>query len=260
MDNQKSKKYFWILLDVLIAGLVINLFFFIMPAIDRVGNSQPAIRTITVNADGKTAVKPDLAEFSFSILTEGADLAKITAENNKRVEEVLKFIKSEGVPEDDIKTSQYNLQPKYQYSETQKRSYIIGYELNQGISVKVKNLQENLDKVSNILGSLPELGVNNISGVNFTVEDPDKFMNVAREEAYEKARKQAEFMAKASGAKLGKVIYVSEYQNGPIPYYRDYYAKGMGGEMAVAAPSVSAPIQTGTDELTLQVNITYELR
>jgi len=255
----KSKKYFWIFLDVLIAGLVINLFFFVMPALDRFGNSQPATRTITVNAEGKTSIKPDLAQFSFSILTEGADLAKISAENNRRVEEVLKFIKGEAVPEGDIKTSQYSLQPKYEYIESQRKSYISGYELTQGISVKIKDLDRNLDKVSAILGSLPEMGVNNISGVSFTVENPDEFLNIARKEAYDKAKKQAEFMADASGARLGKVVYVSEYQNGPIPYYRDSYAKGLGG-MEMAAPSVMAPIEPGTEELVLQVNITYELR
>lgn len=260
MNNDKSKKYFWILLNILIAGLVINLFFFVMPALDRVGNSQPSTRTITVNAEGKTAVKPDLAQFSFSILTEGADLAKISEENNKRVDEVLKFIKGEGVPEGDIKTSQYSLQPKYQYIESQKRSYISGYELNQGITVKIKDLDSNLDKVSKILGNLPEMGVNNISGVTFTVEEPENFMNIAREEAYEKAKEQAKFMAKASGVKLGKVIYVNEYQNGPIPYYRDYYAKGMGGEAAAPMASSIAPLEPGTEELTLQVSITYELR
>ncbi len=259
MNNDKSKKYFWVFLDVFLVGLVINLFFFVMPAIDRFGNSTPPTRTITVNAEGKTAVKPDLAQFSFSILTEGADLSKISKENNDRVAEVLKFIKGEGVPEGDIKTSQYSLQPKYEYNETQKRSYIIGYELNQGISVKIKELDKNLDKVSKILGSLPEMGVNNISGVTFTVEDPDKFMNVAREEAYAKAKKQAQFMANASGARLGKVVSVNEYQNGPIPYYRDYAKVGFGGEMAVAAPTF-APLEPGTEDLVLQVNLTYELK
>lgn len=261
MNNDKSKKYFWVFLDVFIAGLVILTFFFIMPAVDRIGNGAPVARTITVNAEGKTAVKPDLAQFSFSILTEGTDLAKITEENNRRVDEVLKFIKGEGVPEGDIKTSQYSLQPKYQYIENQGRSYIIGYELNQGIFVQIKELDKNLDKVSKILGSLPEMGVNNISGVTFTVEDPDQFMNTAREEAYSKAKKQAQFMAEASGARLGKVVYVSEYPNGPIPYYRGLEKFGMGGDMTMATPaSAPAPLQPGTEELVLQVNITYELR
>ncbi len=259
MNNDKSKKYFWILLNIFIAGLVINLFFFVMPALDRVGNAQPINRTITVNAEGKTAVKPDLAQFSFSILTEGADLAKISEENNKRVDEVLKFIKGEGVPEGDIKTSQYSVQPKYEYVESQRRSFISGYEINQGVFVKIKDLDKNLDKVSKILGNLPEMGVNNISGVSFTVENPDEFLNEAREEAYTKAKNQAKFMAEASGTKLGKVVYINEYQNGgPMPYYN--YAKGMGGDMEMAAPAVSAPLEPGTEELVLSVSITYELR
>ncbi|MEK7181402.1 MAG: hypothetical protein AAB738_03685, partial [Patescibacteria group bacterium] len=61
MDNLKAKKYFWIFLDILLAGLIINVFFFVMPTLDRVGESQAPIRTISVNAEGKTTVKPDIA-------------------------------------------------------------------------------------------------------------------------------------------------------------------------------------------------------
>ncbi|MBI3589260.1 MAG: SIMPL domain-containing protein [Candidatus Liptonbacteria bacterium] len=254
----KSKKYFWVFLDILLAGLVINLFFFVMPTLDKIGNSQQATRTISVNAEGKTTVKPDLAQFSFSLLTEGADLAKISKENNDHLSEVIKFIKSQGVPDNGIETTQYNLQPKYQYDKNGSQSFIVGYTLTQGVFVKIKELDKNLDQVSKILGSLPELGVNNISGVSFTVEDPDKFMNDARAKAYTKARAQAEFMAKASGASLGRVVSVTENSNRPIPYYGEFAKAGMSMGMA---PSASpAPLEPGTEDITLQVNVTYELR
>lgn len=258
MDNLKAKKYFWIFLDVLIVGLVINVFFFVMPAIDRFGESQPPVRTITVNAEGKTTVKPDIAQFSFSVVTEGLDLVKITSDNNEQVEDAIKFVKSEGVKSGDIKTTQYNLQPKYEYNEIRKKSYISGYSLTQTVFVKIRELEKNIGVVSKILGSLPELGINQISGVSFTVDDPEKFMNEARVDAYKKAKEKAVFMAKSVGVGLGRVINVNEY--GSPVFYGSYEKMGLGGGDMMAAPSVRAPVEPGSEELTIQVNITYALK
>ncbi len=258
MDSAKSKFYFWVLLDVLVGALIINVVFFVMPAINRFGESLYPVRNLNVSAEGKTTVKPDIAQFSFSVITEGADLEKITSDNNKRIAEVVKYIKGEGISEDDIKTTQYNLQPKYQYIESQKKSYISGYELTQSVFVKVRDLDKNLGKISTILGSLPEMGINQISGVSFTVDDPEEFMAKAREEAFMKAHEKAKAIAKANGISLGRVINASEFQNGPIyPYYDK--AMGFGGEIArVAAPP--APLEPGTQEIVVNVNVTYALR
>ena len=258
MDNLTGKKYFWIFLDILLVGLIINVFFFVMPTLDRVGESQPPVRTISVNAEGKTTVKPDIAQFSFSVVTEGPDLVKITSENNKQVEDAIKFVKSEGVKSDDIKTTQYNLQPKYEYNKERRRSYISGYELTQTVFVKIRELDKNIGEVSKILGRLPELGINQISGVSFTVDDPDKFMNEARADAYKKAKDKAEFMAKSAGVGLGRVINVNEY-GAPI-FYGPYAKMGMGGADMAAAPSAIAPVEPGSEELTIQVSITYALK
>lgn len=259
MENQNAKKYFWIFLDILLVGIIINLFFFVMPMFDQIGNSRFPSRTFTVSAEGKTVAKPDIAQFSFSIVTSGPDLEKVAKENNERLAQAIDYVKGEGVGADDIKTTQYNLYPKYEYDETRRVSHISGYELTQSVLVKIKNLEENLGKVSKILGGLPELGVNQVSGVSFSVEDPEELLAKARKEAFEKAKTKAKEMAKSSGVSLGKVVSFNDYQGGPIPYYSEY-AYGMGGDsMKLAAPSV-APIEPGTEEITVNVSVTYEIR
>ncbi|TSC81631.1 MAG: hypothetical protein G01um101420_945 [Parcubacteria group bacterium Gr01-1014_20] len=258
MDSTKSKFYFWVLLDVLVAALIVNVVFFVMPAVNHFGESLYPVRNLNVSAEGKTTVKPDIAQFSFSVITEGADLEKITSDNNKRIAEVVKYIKGEGISADDIKTTQYNLQPKYQYIESQKKSYISGYELTQSVFVKVRELDKNLGKISTILGSLPEMGINQISGVSFTVDDPEEFMVKAREEAFRKAHEKATAIAKANGISLGRVLNASEFQNGPI-YYGAYDKAGFGGAPAMSL-SVPAPLEPGTQEIVVNVNVTYALR
>lgn len=260
MANEKSKKYFWILLDVLLAGFILSLFFFLMPMLDDIGNSKYPSRTVTVAAEGKVTVKPDLAQFSFSIVTEGADLARIAEENNNKIAEVIDYIKSEGVDGDNIKTTQYNLAPRYEYDKNRRISFISGYELIQSVFVKIHDLEENIGKISEILGSLPEMGVNRLSGVSFTVEDPEEHLAKARSEAFKKAREKAKTMAESVGVSLGKVVNFSEHQNGPI---YPYYDKAMGIERAMESSiplAVPTPIEPGTEEITISVYVTYEIR
>ncbi len=259
MNDDKPKKYFWILLDLFLLGLILNIFFFVMPMLDKIGDSRYPVRTINVSAEGKTTAKPDLAQFSFSVVTEGGDLETVAKENNERLSKAIEFVKKEGIPNDDIKTTQYNLSPRYEYDEHRKKSFITGYELTQTVLVKVKELDKNIDKVSSILGSITELGVNQVSGVSFTVEDQEKYLAQARTEAFEKAKTKAKAMADANGVKLGRVISFTEYQNGPIymPYGK---AMGMGGDFSAAEAMPPAPIQTGTNEIVTSVSVTYELR
>jgi hypothetical protein len=103
---------------------------------------------------------------------------------------------------------------------------------------------------------LPDLGINQIGAISFSVENQEQYLAQARAEAFEKAKAKAMAMAALNGAELGKIINFSEYQ----PYY-GYSAKAEGLGMGGDAISLIAPrIQPGTEELTVQVNVTYALK
>ncbi|MFA6354256.1 MAG: SIMPL domain-containing protein [Candidatus Paceibacterota bacterium] len=258
MQENNLKKFFWFLLDIVLAAIFIAVMFSVIPAVNKAGNSQMPVRTLVVNAEGKTTVKPDLAQFSFSVVTDGTDLALIAKNNNDLVNKAIDFVKKSGVDEKDIKTTQYNLNPRYEYNESQKKTFISGYELTQTVFVKIRDLEKNIDKVSKILGLLPEMGVNQISSVSFTNEDQELFLAQARKDAFDKAFTKAKSMAKANGVSLGEVINVNEYQNGPIYYDSVSSMKGMGIGGGSIAPMPA--IQPGTEELKVNVTVTYELR
>jgi uncharacterized protein YggE len=169
---------------------------------------------------------------------------------------VIDNLKANGVEAKDIKTSGYQLNPDYQYDQDSQRSFITGYTMTQTVNVKIRKIAD----VAKILGGVTPLGVNQIGGVNFTVEDPDKYLAEARKDAFEKAKKKAMEIANASGISLGEVSGVSESSGGyPMPYMYDKASLGMGGameRMQVAAPTIEA----GTQELKIQVSLTYEIR
>ncbi len=251
MENLKN--WFWGLLNgVLAVAILLGLFG--LQALYKYQRSLYSARTISVSAVGEANVAPDVAALSFSVVSEGENPEEIAVENNEIINEAIDFVKSEGVEAKDIRTTGYNLSPRYEYDEKLRRSFIVGYTLTQTVQVKVRDFE----KVGAILGKLPELGINQIGSLQFDIDDPEVYLNRARKEAFEKARVKAELMAGQNGVKLRRVVNFSEYQSGPpvpLPYYSEA-AFGRGGDVALSAPK----IEPGSQEVTVTVSVTYEIK
>jgi len=248
----KAKLWFWILLDVLIGFAAINLFFFVMPALGSFRDSLTPVRTITISAQGMTTATPDMAEISFSVLTQGQNPQVLADNNNSKMNAVLQFVSSQNIASSDIATTGYNLQPNYQWDRNTQRNFITGYTLTQTVEVKIRDL----NKVADVLSGLAPLGVNQIGGVNFTFQDPNKFVALARADALTKAKKQADEMSAQAGVSLGEIVTVNEshYLPGPQPIYA---SAGVANEMSAPVVPNIAP---GTQDVTDSVTVIYALK
>ena len=71
--KENIKNFFFVLLSLFITLLIVNGLFFVMPTIKKLGNSLAPVRTISVSAEGKTVVTPDIAKINFSVVTEGKE-------------------------------------------------------------------------------------------------------------------------------------------------------------------------------------------
>lgn len=249
-DNAKIKNIaIVIFLGFLMLVIVYSLFF--GPTRKYTDSLMPA-RTITVSADGKVIAEPDIAKVSFSVVSEGIDPEKIAERNNKTMNAAIDFIKSQEIDADDIKTTQYNLSPRYEYDEKTRKTFISGYTLTQTLLVKIRDLR----KVAKVLGGLPELGINQIGSISFEIDEPGKYLAEARNKAFEKAKEKTKEMAEKNGVELGRVISFYEYQD-YLPVYRTTEKLGLGGAEAIPTPP---QIQPGTQEITVQVSVTYEIK
>lgn len=216
--------------------------------------------TITVEGTGEAAMVPDVARVTFTI-TESATAVKAAQDAaTERTNRALEAVRELGVEERDVKTLSYNVSPRYEYS--QQPCYpgmvcpagsprITGYDVSQTVEVKVRDTA----KAGEVLGALGGVGVQNISGPEFVVDDETAVSNEAREEAIEEAREKARALASQLGVRLGKVVSFSE--NPPMPYYDSYY--GRGGSMEAVAQSAPT-LPTGENETKVTVMITYEIR
>ncbi len=257
MDKLTSKTLFWVLTNFILAVLLVlglKVLFLHAPLL------EPEM-TVTVSAEGKATIIPDIATIDFSVISEGKDPTAIQTENTGKMNQAIDFVKSQGIDKKDIKTTGYNLYPKYDYTRVEPQLYpyppgkqvLSGYTLTQTVEVKIRDL----NKVAAILSGLPGKGVNEVNGPNFTVEDQDTYLNGAREEAFTKARAKVEAMAKANGVRVARVVTFSENQGGPIFYAR---AEAMGKGGGDATTPVPPTVEPGSQEVSVQVSVTYAIR
>lgn len=263
MDTFKVKVWYSVMVLVVAFGLVAIIM--IAPALSRWGAAQAPVRTISVSAQGKTTATPDLAEVSFSVITQGQNPDTISSDNNKKMSSVIDFVKSLNIASSDIATVGYDLSPNYQTQTTTgipslipgtmvttNESRIIGYTITQTVQVKVRDFAI----IPKLVSGLTPLGINQVNGINFTFDDPEKFLSIARADALAKAKAKAGEMAMEAGTvSLGKVMTISEYGNVPMYSAMNESVKAMAAGISSYAPTI-AP---GTQDITDQVNVVYEL-
>lgn len=219
-------------------------------------------RSFSVSGEGKVVAVPDVAEFSFSVITQGGkDLGALQKENTTKINKIIEFIKSSGVAAKDIKTQNYSVEPRYtNYTCAPKQMMyeacpppdITGYTINQDVSVKVRDFT----KTGELLSGVVSKGANSVSQLFFTIDDPTILKNQARAEAIAKAQVEAKNTARAAGFSLGRLLSIDEGYGGPI-YYKSMVADGRGG----ALETVPAPvIEPGSQDVTVTVNLRYEIR
>ena len=204
-------------------------------------------KTITVNAEGKATVIPDTTRLNISVVTDGKTADEVQSRNTETMNKVIEYVKGSGIDSKDVKTTFYNLYPRYDYVEG--RQIPAGFSLTQGVEIKVRDLK----KVGELITGTVARGANQVSGVEFFVDNPETAQAQARQEAFEKAKAKAKEVAKLAGVRLGDVVTFSESFSGQPPiYFEKAYGLGMGG----AAPDT----QAGSQEITVNVSVVFEIK
>ncbi len=219
---------------------------------------QPAsFRSFSATGEGKVIAVPDVAQFNFGVITEGGTkIADLQTNNTKKMNAALDFLKKNGVADKDIKTEQYSLQPRTEYSGCQNGvcppSKIVGYTINQMVNVKVRDF----NKIGDIMSGIATQGVNTVSDLRFAIDDPKKVQNEARAEAFEEAKIKAESIAKAGGFTLGRLLSIDEGSQSPIPRYESF---GLMDAKIMAEAAPAPTIEPGSQDVVVNVTLRYEI-
>lgn len=195
---------------------------------------------LAVVGEGKVEVVPDTAYIDVGISVndiETADKAQemLSSVNNKIIEAVKKL----GIAKEEIKTSNYSIYPAYKYEENK----VTGYNGNATVTIKVRDAK----LASQVITEATNVGANQIHGVRFEIDKPEKYREQARDKAIENAKSQAERLAQKLGIRLGKIVNMVESSPDRVyPFYANEKSALGGG-----SPVIEPGSQTITSTVTL---------
>lgn len=207
---------------------------------------------ISVNSSETVTVIPDIAEIVYAVRTEAKDAASCQQKNTEDTAKVIELLKSLGVEETSIQTSDYYMYPIYNYSGNTQR--ITGYEASTALTVS----KIPIDSLENILSQSVEAGINNIQSITYMSSKYDEGYSNALKLAMESAKAKAQALAEAGGCSLGSVVGVRENSNYSEARYTDnaLSSKMRSAESLAAGVEDNSSIMPG--EVSVEVNITVE--
>ena len=226
-----------------------------------IGSGVQPTNTISVSGYGEAFGVADIATFSFSVSSKKATVAAAQTDATAKINAATKYLTDAGIDKKDIQTTDYSVNPQYDYVQgicsggycPGGKQVLSGYEVRQTTSVKVRDTA----KAGDLLAGVGGKGATEVSGLNFTFDDPNQLQDDARGKAIADAKTKADELAKQLGVRLVRIISFNENGGGyPGPMYSKAVGMGMGGDVAQSAPEISV----GQNKVTSNVSVTYEIK
>ncbi len=202
--------------------------------------------TISVNGIGTAYAAPEIAviSFGFNVTENDPETAVETAAG--LAETAIEAAIAAGVPAENITTTGYSLwiEEEYDYVTYEYTGNTL-YHLDHSMQVKTADTEQ----VGAVLAALVGGGANTIYSVLFTAEDRAALYAKARELALNDAAQSAGQLASTLNVRISGVQSVSEWVD-------NYAYESMGYR---EDGSVAPPLEGGSQSITLNVNVTYNI-
>jgi uncharacterized protein YggE len=192
---------------------------------------EPTNRTLTVSAEDRVTVDPDVAILHVGFQTQPSDAKAAYAAGAQTSNAIVTALKQAGIPETSIR------------SESQRLDSVYGkphkFTLEQQWTVKVPP-----GRAAEILDVAVTAGATDSGQIDWAVQNEQALEDKALDGAAARARAQAEVLAKGMGVKLGALVYVSNQVSAPVyPMMRAFAnnAAPMAGLAAAQPPLAIEP-------------------
>jgi uncharacterized protein YggE len=199
--------------------------------------------TLKVNGKGTVLVEPDTAVITLGVITDNAQLEAAQKENTEKTSNVINSLIQLGIPEEDIQTQAYQIQPMYDYIDG--KQVFRGYRVNHSLKVTVRNIAE----AGKVIDTAVRAGANYVSSINFILSDPSAVYETALEAAIGDAQEKAA----AIGIKLNVYVYPIPVRITEQTYQQITPVQHAFQQVAEAA----VPLQPGQIEVIAQIEATF---
>ena len=204
-------------------------------------------RLISVSGHAEVAATPDRARVSAGVVSQAATAGDAVDQNSAAMRGVFAALRAAGVADADIQTSGFNVSPVFDQVERRGQARrIVGYRAANTVTALVRDTST----VGDTLDAFIKGGANTLHGVNFFVAPDEAAQDQLRIAAVKDAECEAAMMAEAAGARLGRVMTISETGRGGGPSPARFRSEALA----------SVPVAAGTSTLSMDVAVTFELR
>lgn len=203
-------------------------------------NPEPKV---TVMGTGTVNIVPDRVVINSRIEHTGSSAAEVKKHNDKVVNDVIKYLKSQGIEPKDIQTEYIRLNKEFDYNS--KETF---YSANQAISILLRDLS----KYETVMSGLLQSGLNRIDGIEFKTSKKEELQAEARKKAVLNAKAKAKEFAEALGQQIGHALLIDEVQT-------DHYQPIHRMEMKADSSAGQETIAPGEMEVTVKVNVSFAL-
>src|SRR6266446_7010104 len=160
---------------------------------------------VTVAGEATTRVEPDTAVLVLAVVTQSAQAITAQQENARKSDAVTTAVKNIAGSSAEIKTSDYTLQPRYDYRENQLPK-IIGYDARNTLIVTMSDLKN----VGAAIDAASRAGANSIDSIAFVLRQTSPARGQALADATQQAMNKARSIAQALGGHVSRVVEENE--------------------------------------------------
>jgi len=217
----------------------------------------PPLTRVTVSGETSMKAEPDAAVVALSVITQGQQALSAQQDNARKSDAVIQALKAAAGSGAEIKTSDYSLQPQFDYRNN-KLPKIIGYEARNSVMVTMGDLT----KVGAVIDAASRAGANSVEGVSFILRDNSPVRGQALAEASRQALKKAQSIAQSMGGQVVRVVEEQEVGTTGMPTDVTREGNGEFTELRLArlAANKATPVQAAPLQVNSRVQLVVEIQ
>lgn len=177
-------------------------------------------RVIRVKGEGTVSMPPDCIEIDIKLNETYITYEQSMEAAAESLEEIREVLKPLGFDKKDIKTSNFNIDSKYDSKRNKDgdyERYFVGYNYNNELSIEFDNDNKKLGKV---LYALSKCSSKSEFSIKYKMKDYSEMKELLLERSVADAKKKALIISKAAGVTLREIISI-DYSWSDIKIYHE---------------------------------------
>lgn len=191
-------------------------------------------RQVTVTGKSSIKVDPDKATMRFAIINKEKDAEKARQRNELTAKKVLNSVRELGIDEKQMQLESMQITEEKKYDSKTRTYNFDGYKATRVFVVELYNLE----LLAGVIAAVVSSGSNELSNVEYGLQDPDVMKKQALKNAMVNAMEKTDLILAPLENKRGELITVDELSNDfinyPRPNYKSVRVMAMAADASVA--------------------------